>query len=269
MGLLRRTASRRSRIAASICGSFALSLGLSWPGAAALASTSADPLVELHDRLAEVSAGAATDAAPARSIALTLDACGGGFDKPLIDTLVALRIPATVFVTKKWMDRNPVGLARLLAYPDLFELEDHGTAHLPAVLGTGRRVYGLGGVRDVEHLRHEVSGAAEAITSATGRAPRFYRGATAMYDATSLAVIRGMGYRVAGFSLNADAGATLSKAAIVARLRAVRPGDVIIAHMNKPAGATAKAMAEVLPELQARGWRFVTLSQGGLEPLPR
>ena len=45
-----------------------------------------------------------------------------------------------------------------------------------------------------------------------------------------------------------------------------RTGDVIIAHMNKPAGASAEAMAVVLPELQARGWRFVRLSQGRLEP---
>lgn len=241
-------------------------------GAAAspVATVANAAVVELHDRLADA-ASASTDAptiaaTTTPTVALTLDACGGGFDAALIDTLVARRIPATVFVTKKWLDRNPVGVARLLAHPDLFELEDHGTAHLPAVLGAQRRVYGLIGVGDEARLRAEVSGAAETIAALTGRAPRYYRGATAMYDAPSLAVIRGMGYQVAGFSLNADAGATLSRAAIVAPLRAARPGDVIIAHMNKPAGASAEAMAVVLPELQARGWRFVRLSQGRLEP---
>jgi peptidoglycan/xylan/chitin deacetylase (PgdA/CDA1 family) len=250
-----------------------------YPAAAAAAA-----VVELHDRLAsstvtsdatpgratgpttEHTADRTSDRTVDRTVALTLDACGGGFDAALIDTLVERRIPATLFVTKKWIDRNPVGVARLLAHPELFELEDHGTAHLPAVLGTQRRVYGLAGVADVDRLRTEVAGAAETIAALTGRAPRYYRGATAMYDPPSLAVIRGMGYQVAGFSLNADAGATLSQAAIVARLRAVQPGDVIIAHMNKPAGATAEAMAVVLPELQARGWRFVTLSQSRLEP---
>lgn len=240
---------------------------VSGPAAAAAAATT---LVEVHDRLiaAEVTPGAAAAAgAAAPALALTLDACGGGFDAPLIELLIARRIPATVFVTKKWIERNPAGVARLIAHPDLFELEDHGTAHVPAVLGAQRRVYGLAGVGDAAHLRQEVAGAAETITALTGRAPRFYRGATAVYDAASLAVIRSMGYEVAGFSLNADAGATLPQAAIAARLRAARPGDVIIAHMNKPAGATAEAMACVLPELQARGWRFVRLSQGRLEPL--
>jgi hypothetical protein len=36
--------------------------------------------------------------------------------------------------------------------------------------------------------------------------------------------------------------------------------------MNKPAGATAEAFAAALPELLARGYRFVTLSQAKLQP---
>ena len=221
-------------------------------------------IVELHDHLHVAGSGAE----PGQAVALTLDACGGAFDADLIGTLVAQRIPATVFVTKKWLDRNPRGVAALLAHPELFELEDHGAAHLPAVLGVHRRVYGIAGVRDLSQLEAEVSGGARAIVSITGRVPRYYRGATALYDAQSLQAIRGMGYQVAGFSVNADAGATLPQASIMARLRAVQPGDVVIAHMNKPAGATAEALAAVLPELKARGYRFVTLTQGRLTPAP-
>jgi hypothetical protein len=75
-----------------------------------------------------------------------------------------------------------------------------------------------------------------------------------------------MGYTVAGFSVNADAGASLPQAAIAARLRSVRPGDIVIAHMNKPAGATAEAFAATLPELLARGYRFILLSETRLQP---
>lgn len=39
-------------------------------------------------------------------IALTLDACGGGFDAELIQFLIQQRIPATLFVTKKWLDKT-------------------------------------------------------------------------------------------------------------------------------------------------------------------
>ena len=217
-----------------------------------------DWAVELHDRLAQAADASAT------TVAITLDACGGAYDADIIAMLIASRIPATVFVTKKWLDRNPVGTATLLAHADLFELEDHGTAHVPAVIGAGRRVYGIAAAPDRAHLETEVSGAADAIRALTGQAPRYFRGATAIYDRESIRAIEALGYRIAGFSVNADAGASLSRAAIVARLRAVQPGDVVIAHMNKPRGATAEAFATVLPELQARGYRFVKLSQAQL-----
>jgi peptidoglycan/xylan/chitin deacetylase (PgdA/CDA1 family) len=89
--------------------------------------------MELHDRLG------AADSAEGRLAAITLDACAGAFDADLIGTLVALRVPATIFVTKKWLDRNPAGTAALLAHPELFELEDHGAEHVPAFIGAGRR----------------------------------------------------------------------------------------------------------------------------------
>jgi hypothetical protein len=79
--------------------------------------------------------------------------------------------------------------------------------------------------------------------------------------------IEAMGYAIAGFSVNADAGATLPQASIVARLRGVKNGDVIIAHMNKPAGATYEGFAIALPELLARGFRFIKLSDAHLVPV--
>jgi peptidoglycan/xylan/chitin deacetylase (PgdA/CDA1 family) len=114
------------------------------------------------------------------------------------------------------------------------------------------------------HVRSEVSGAAQAITRLTGHAPHFYRGATAVYDKDAMHAIEGMGYAIAGFSVNADAGATLSQSAITTRLRSVKNGDVVIAHMNKPAGSTYEGFAVALPELLARGFRFVKLSDAKL-----
>jgi peptidoglycan/xylan/chitin deacetylase (PgdA/CDA1 family) len=197
--------------------------------------------------------------------AITLDACGGAFDVQLIKLLVAQQVPATIFVTKKWLDHNPAGSAALLAHPELFDLQDHGTAHIPAVIG--HKVYGLAGEPDMAHVRSEVSGAAQAITQLTGHAPHYYRGATALYDLDAMRAIEAMGYAIAGFSVNADAGATLPQASIVARLRGVKNGDVIIAHMNKPAGATYEGFAIALPELLARGFKFIKLSDAQLLPV--
>ncbi len=226
-------------------------------GAAAWAQAAPAP-TEPHHRLA-------LPASTHPVAAITLDACGGAFDVQLINLLVAQQVPATIFVTKKWLDRNPAGTAALLAHPELFDLEDHGTAHVPAVIG--RKVYGLAGEPDMAHVRSEVLGAAQAITQLTGHAPHYYRGATALYDLDAMRAIEAMGYAIAGFSVNADAGATLPQAAVVARLRGVKSGDVVIAHMNKPAGATYEGFAIALPELLARGFRFIKLSNAKLLPI--
>jgi peptidoglycan/xylan/chitin deacetylase (PgdA/CDA1 family) len=224
---------------------------------ARLSSRTAGP-VEVHQRLSLP--------ADSKAVALTLDACGGGYDAELINFLIAERIPATIFATRKWLDRNPEAIAVLRARADLFTIEDHGANHVPPVIGAGRRVYGIPGNADLAALENEVQGGARAITASTGTTPRWYRGATAMYDAQAIEAINRMGYKVAGFSVNADAGATLKREAIVARLKNVQPGDIIIAHMNKPAGDTAEGLAVGLRELKARGLRFVTLS--GMEVRP-
>ncbi len=226
---------------------------------AANVSLAQERAIEIHQRLV-VPASAAS-----KTVALTLDACGGQFDAELIALLIERKIPATIFATKKWLYRNPQGLAALLAHTDLFQIENHGARHLPAVLGAGRKVYGIAGVGDVAGLIREVQGGADAIKAATGAAPTWYRGATALYDPVAISAIEKMGYKIAGFSVNADAGATLSKAAVVARVEKVVNGDVLIAHMNKPASQTAEGLMSALPKLQAQGVRFVLLRDSALQ----
>ncbi|EHR68932.1 putative xylanase/chitin deacetylase [Burkholderiales bacterium JOSHI_001] len=216
---------------------------------------------EIHQRLDT------RDSAHAQDIALTLDACGGAIDPALIDTLVRLRIPATLFVTRRWLARHPQALRDLQAHGPLFEIQNHGAEHVPAVIG--QRLYGMAGAADAAAVAREVSGGAQAIVAAGGRAPTWFRGAGAAYDAAGQQAIAAQGHRIAGFSLNADDGATLGAAGVAARLRRAKPGDIVIAHMNHPTSGTARGFAAALPELQQRGLRFVTLSQAaGVLPGP-
>ena len=231
----------------------ALLLALACVAPAALASSDPKP-VEIHDRLV------ATDVAGPR-VALTLDACSGKFDDDLIAFLITNRIPATIFATKKWLLKNPTGVAVIKAHLDLFDVENHGENHIPAVIGKGKKVYGIPGEPDIVHLRREVSEGARAITEIIGVAPHWYRGATAEYDAPAVDEIERMGYRIAGFSLNADSGATLGRKAIVKRLKNVKSGDVIIAHMNKPASDSAEGLSVGLLELLREKYVFVRLDQ--------
>jgi peptidoglycan/xylan/chitin deacetylase (PgdA/CDA1 family) len=199
-----------------------------------------------------------------KKIALTLDACSGKFDDNLIAFLIENRIPATIFATKKWLDKNPQGLAVIKAHLDLFDVEDHGEKHIPAVIGKGRTVYGIPGEPDVIHLRREVLEGAHAVESATGVAPHWYRGAAGEYDAQSIKEIEKLGYKIAGFSVNADFGATSKKKAIEKRLKRVKAGDIIIAHMNKPESDSAAGLAAGLAYLLKAGFVFVLLDQTGI-----
>lgn len=210
--------------------------------------------IEIHDQLAPQSDSI-------KRIALTLDACTGKYDHDLINFLIINRIPATIFATKKWLDENPFGLSVIRAHLDLFDVEDHGENHIPAVLGAGRKVYGIAGEPDVIHLRREVLEGARAIQKATGFAPHWYRDATAEYDPLAIQEIEKLGYKIAGFSVNADSGATAKRVAIERRLENVKPGDVIIAHMNKPASDTAEGLSVGLAYLLKEGFVFVRLDQ--------
>ena len=218
--------------------------------------------IEVHQVLAKTGSGNVSVAA------LTLDACDGGFDADLIGFLIENRIAATIFATKKWLDRNPAAVALLKAHSDLFDVENHGANHIPAVIGRNREVYGIPGESDVAHLKREVMRGGAAISAATGTPPHWYRGATGEYDPEAITVIEAMGYKVAGFSVNADDGATLSRRRVIARLKKVKDGDIILAHLNKPDSDTAEGLIEGLKQLRDRGFRFVKLSEAEVVPAP-
>ena len=218
--------------------------------------------VEIHNQLS-------VPAEAGNKIALTLDACGGKSDDALINYLIENRIPVTIFATKKWLDRNPKAVAVIKAHLDLFDVEDHGEKHIPAVIGKDRMVYGIPGEPDVVHLRREVVEGAHAVEKVTGIAPRWYRGATGEYDTQAIKEIEGMGYKIAGFSVNADNGATLKKLSIEKRLARVKTGDVIIAHMNKPESDSAEGLAVGLAYLLKAGFVFARLDQVDLKEVPR
>lgn len=225
-------------------------------------SAAADPrTVEIHDQVLE-------QAESGKRIALTLDACSGKYDDDLIDFLIRERIPATIFATKKWLGRNRHGVSVIKAHLDLFDVEDHGEKHIPAVIGAGRKVFGIPGEPDVIHLRREVLEGARAVEEAIGVAPHWYRGATAEYDSQAIEEIDKLGYKIAGFSVNADFGASSKKTAIEKRLERVQGGDVIIAHMNKPASDSAEGLAAGLAYLLKAGFVFVRLDQVDLKEIP-
>jgi peptidoglycan/xylan/chitin deacetylase (PgdA/CDA1 family) len=195
--------------------------------------------------------------APGR-VAVTLDACPGHFDPRIATTLVAHKIPATIFITSIWMKWNPQGLAYFLAHPDIFSLENHGAKHLPPVLGN-RPVYGLPVAGSLDAIRTEVLDGAASIHAATGKRPLWYRGAAGLYSPQAIPFIEGLGFRIAGYSLNSDQGASLPAATVAKRIIAARDGDVIEGHINQPKRVSGAGIATGIAALQANGMSFTTL----------
>lgn len=192
-------------------------------------------------------------------VALTFDACMGKTDRRILSTLIDNRVPATIFVTGRWLKRNKDVLAEMQAHPDLFEIEDHGAMHVPAV-DRPVSIYGIAAAGSPEAVKAEVEGGAAAIKATGAAQPRWFRGATARYSPSAIAQIRQLGLRVAGYSVNGDGGSLLGAATAQKRIAAAHDGDVVIAHINQPTHAAGDGVAKGILDLKAKGFSFVKLS---------
>ena len=198
------------------------------------------------------------------TVALTLDACDGGrgtsYDVGIIALLRAKRIPATIFVTSRWMRGNPEALRDLAADP-LFEIAAHGSRHKPCSVN-GNSVYGIKGTASFDELAREVEGNARDIAAATGKRPRWFRSGTAYYDDVAVRVIRDLGLGIAGYSIAGDEGASLPAAKVAAKTLAAKDGDILLYHLNHPRSGTREGLERSLPALLEKGFVFVRLSPG-------
>jgi peptidoglycan/xylan/chitin deacetylase (PgdA/CDA1 family) len=221
--------------------------------AATRPATASDAPVEPRMRLA--------NPAPDRlAVALTLDACPGGFDERIATGLVESGIAATIFVTNSWLKRNRAALAFLLAHPDLFGIENHGDQHLAPILGHGS-VFGVAAAGDLAAVQREVTDGAGAIAAATGTAPRWYRGAAGYYTPSAMPAIQQLGFGIAAYSLNSDMGASLPADGVANRIAGAANGDVIVAHFNQPDRSSGLGVIAGARKLQSRGASFLRLDR--------
>lgn len=194
----------------------------------------------------------------ALQVAITLDACMGETDMRILGPLVENAIPVTIFATRLWLDRNPAAIRVLKQNPDLFVVENHGAKHLSAVIGN-ERPYGLVPAGTADAVAEEVRGGAEAITRAFGTTPKWYRDATALYSPDAIRVVSSMGFRIAGFSLNGDFGASAPARTAHKRIAGAKSGDIIISHINQPHRPAGEGVISGILALKARGFSFVHL----------
>ena len=198
-------------------------------------------------------------------IAFTFDACGGekgtGYDRELIDFLKKEKVPATLFVAGRWIDTHFSDFLNL-AHDTLFEIKNHGMNHRPCSV-SGRCIYGIKGTANPTEAFDEVEGNARKIEAITGRRPHFYRSATAFIDEAGATLVRDLGMTPISYQvLSGDASPAVSGNTIAGNvLKTIRPGAIVIMHMNHPQWNTCEALQKIIPELRKRGYHFARLNQ--------
>jgi peptidoglycan/xylan/chitin deacetylase (PgdA/CDA1 family) len=197
-------------------------------------------------------------------VVFTFDACGGkngdGCDKELIDFLHNERIPSTLFVTGKWIDAN-FSVFLNLSRDTLFDIENHGLNHKPCSLD-GESAYGIKGTSGAGEAFDEIEANARKIEALTKHFPLYYRSATAYTNETCTEIAHELGITIVSYKvLSGDAG-KFTPASVIEEnvLKSIKPGAIVIMHINHPECNTYEAMQNIVPRLRKLGYKFVRLN---------
>lgn len=190
-----------------------------------------------------------------KNVALTFDACDGKTDTRILELIKEQKIPVTLFVTGKWMDKNPEAIAFIKSNQEYFKIENHGLNHLEAV-ESDNGAYHLPTVKNETGLSKEVLENQEKIEKVFSVKTSYYRTAGALYDEKSLQWIKEQNLKVGGYTIAADEGAKASKERIVKNLSTVKNGDVVLMHINHPTSPVYEGFKEGLKVMQAKNLKF-------------
>jgi peptidoglycan/xylan/chitin deacetylase (PgdA/CDA1 family) len=172
----------------------------------------------------------------------------------IIDLLEREQVPATFFLTGKWVREYPEVTRRLAGNPR-FELANHTYSHHAFV----QDCYGLP-YRPARELTDDVRRTFETIAPYGGRQTRYFRFPGLCHDRAALQALAPLGVTVVdGDVVSGDPFATAWRPIVEAVLSRVRAGSVVVLHVTE---ANAPMTDEALPHILAG------LAERGLTPAP-
>ncbi len=190
-----------------------------------------------------------------RVVALTFDACAtkkqaNGFDRKVFQILARDRIPATFFLSGRWVEKHP-GAAKAIAAAPWIELGNHTYSH-PRLTLTRK-----------ERIRWQIRYTNEILQKRIGRPALSLRPPAGAFNATVVKIANQEQLPVILWSvISGDAGGHVpAKRMDRSVLEETKPGSIIIFHVNKRAPFTKKALPDIIAGLRKEGFRFVTISQ--------
>ncbi|MCX2185141.1 polysaccharide deacetylase family protein [Streptomyces sp. SKN60] len=207
---------------------------------------------------------------PEKVVALTFDADmtadqgpraarGEHFDNPqLIATLRRLKVDATVFMTGRWAEEYPEQ-AKSIGNDPRFEIANHSYSHY----AFAEPCYGLPTVARPD-MAADVQRAFDAFrdAGATNVVP-YFRFPGGCYDDTARRALAPTGVTAVQWDVvSGDAFAKDPDAVADQVLDGVRPGSLVVMHCTRSAApVTEQAIRRIVPELRAKGYRFVKVSE--------
>lgn len=189
-------------------------------------------------------------------VALTFDACEtrtpAYFDEDILKYLIEERLPATLFISGKFAQRNRERLKDISAF-NFIEIENHSYLHTQHSETLSKEKF-------IDDLKANDS----LLFNITGVKPVFFRFPGGNYSETLLTAAEELGYGVVHWRI---ASGDPSKNISASRLKKwvlynVKPGDILIFHINGRGYKTAKALPEIIKSLKGQGYRFVKLIDG-------
>ncbi|GAA1366327.1 polysaccharide deacetylase family protein [Catellatospora chokoriensis] len=175
----------------------------------------------------------------------------------IIEMLERDQVPATFFLTGKWVQRYPELTARLAGNPR-FELANHTFGHQAFTAGC----YDLPRIPSAA-MTEDVAKTFKIIERYGGRQTRYFRFPGLCHDRAALRAMSPLGLTVVdGDVVSGDPFATSWKPIVNAVLKKVKPGSVIILHVTEAnARFTDEALPHILRGLAERGLQPATLSE--------
>jgi peptidoglycan/xylan/chitin deacetylase (PgdA/CDA1 family) len=123
-------------------------------------------------------------------------------------------------------------------------------------------VFGLASAGSPQAVRDEVTIGASAIEKTFGYKPQWFRGATGNYTTSSLKEIDALHFKLGGFSVLGDGGASFSQKHTASVIGNAVDGDVIVAHINQPKKPAGLGVIAGVLKLKKAGFVFLRLNDG-------
>jgi peptidoglycan-N-acetylglucosamine deacetylase len=187
-------------------------------------------------------------------ISLTFDACPssmhGGYDVRIVQTLIDSGVPATFFMSGKWIRKHSHEVKKLSRVP-LFELGNHTYSHPHCTE-----------ISD-DSILHELLRTESLLFSITGTSPKLFRPPYGETDQRIEALTQRLGFTTVMYDLaSGDPDSTISRERLIRYIvTSARNGSIMVMHVNGRGWHTAEALPEVIQGLRAKGFVFSKVSE--------